>query len=371
MLSLILLLPVCAGAQKGYTIKGSFSHLPSPAKVYLAYSIHNNRVEDSAEVNNGQFAFTGQLPTPVQASLYLKHDNNAVNTYHNVDGLDVFIENATMTITGVDSMKTAVLKGSVSNEENQLLLTQRAPHLKAINAVLDQAEKMTPAERAADTAPMQSLRYQRDTHVKAIDSLYKAFIASHRQSYVALDAFFSHELMGNFDAVAADREFKLFPEALRTSFTGEKIAARIHKALSVSIGTIAPDFTQNDLAGKPVTLSSFKGRYVLIDFWASWCKPCRAENPFVVKAYQQFKDKGFEILSVSLDASHDDWAKAVEKDGMPWTHVSDLQFWKNAVAVKYGISSVPSNFLLDPSGKIVAKNLRGNKLAETLSTLLH
>ena len=135
-------------------------------------------------------------------------------------------------------------------------------------------------------------------------------------------------------------------------------------------GTQAVDFTQNDTANNPVSLSSFKGKYVLVDFWASWCGPCRHENPAVVEAYNKYKEKNFTILSVSLDQNKDKWKQAIKADNLTWTHVSDLKYWQNEVAQLYHIQSIPANMLIDPSGKIIARDLRGAALYEMLGKML-
>ncbi|HUC80947.1 MAG TPA: TlpA disulfide reductase family protein [Flavisolibacter sp.] len=132
----------------------------------------------------------------------------------------------------------------------------------------------------------------------------------------------------------------------------------------------APEFSQPDVNGKPISLASFKGKYVLLDFWASWCKPCRVENPNVVKAYNQFKDKNFTVFGVSLDENKDAWLQAIQKDGLTWPHASDLQSWNNAAAALYEVQSIPANFLIDPQGNIIAQDLRGEELMETLARFI-
>ncbi|MBS1608279.1 MAG: TlpA family protein disulfide reductase, partial [Bacteroidetes bacterium] len=135
-------------------------------------------------------------------------------------------------------------------------------------------------------------------------------------------------------------------------------------------GKQAPDFSLPDVTGKQIALSSFKGKYVLVDFWASWCGPCRGENPNVVAAYNKFKDKNFTILGVSLDEQKDAWEAAIKKDGLTWAHVSDLKYWSSSVVPLYGIEGIPYNVLVDPQGKVIAESLRGPALEEKLQEVL-
>lgn len=139
---------------------------------------------------------------------------------------------------------------------------------------------------------------------------------------------------------------------------------------ALAVGSVAPNFTQDDRGGRPVSLSDFRGNYVLLDFWASWCEPCRTDNPNIVKAYKLFKNKGFTVLGVSLDDNRERWLKAIEDGGLTWTNVSDLQGWKNVVAGTYGVNAVPTNFLIGPDGRVIAKNLKGVDLQEKLAALL-
>lgn len=153
--------------------------------------------------------------------------------------------------------------------------------------------------------------------------------------------------------------------------TKGKIFQRYLDALkNTQPGKKAPSITQFDQAGEPFALSDLKGQYVLVDFWASWCPPCREENPKLVKTYEEFKDKNFEILGVSFDREFDPWIKAIKDDKLTWKHVSDLQGWDNAAGLAYGIKAIPQNILVDPEGKVVARNLHGEELDKKLREIL-
>jgi peroxiredoxin len=193
------------------------------------------------------------------------------------------------------------------------------------------------------------------------------YISEHPNSYIG-----AKELLAYTSTNTLNESIKLFnglSAAIRESQVGKEIADRIALLSKVEEGKPAQDFTQSTPDGKSIRLSSYKGRYVLLEFWASWCGPCRAENPNLLKQYTLYNNKGFDVLSVSLDSDKGNWQKAIDKDGLPWTHVSDLKGWNNAVAVLYGIRAVPASFLIDPSGVITATGLRGETLNKKLESL--
>lgn len=183
-------------------------------------------------------------------------------------------------------------------------------------------------------------------------------------AYYSLQALDQEQNFSFYDSVGQELQ-KVRPDHPTTI----ELVSRINAVRSLSIGSTAPEISLPNPSGEVITLSSLKGNYVLIDFWAAWCRPCRAENPNVVRLYNEYSDQNFEILGVSLDRTKEAWVQAIEQDGLEWKHVSDLQYFNSAAANTYNITAIPATYLVDPEGKIIAKNLRGPSLEAKLKEI--
>ena len=172
------------------------------------------------------------------------------------------------------------------------------------------------------------------------------------------------------DAVDVSPLYNALDKKIKASASGMKVKKMLDAYEATAIGKIAPDIKQQDTLGNAVSLSSFRGKYVMVDFWASWCGPCRQENPNVVVAYNRFKNKNFTILGISLDQDKDAWQAAIAKDNLTWNHMSDLKQWQSEAVMTYGFEGIPFNVLIDPTGKIIASGLRGEDLGKKLEEVL-
>lgn len=266
------------------------------------------------------------------------------------------------------------VKGSPASQQLKEFLTEFNNRLQIIFANTQRADSVSKLKNNDSLLQAIDLTLQRN----AVEIKNLSSSAIKKSNNAALSMF----ILGYYQGLAGNPAYMLEPmskqdvtavvEETVKKFPEHKGVAAIHESLLGWVGKMAPEFSLPDPNGKEIKLSSFRGKYVLVDFWASWCKPCRMENPFVVKAYNRFKDKNFTVLGVSLDSNgkKDEWMKAVMKDSLTWAHVSDLMYWSSPVIPLYKIEGIPFNVLVDPEGKVIAQALRGEELEKKLETVL-
>jgi peroxiredoxin len=320
-----------------FELQVSIKNLKAPARLILTVRDIGQWTEYTAESASGYFEIKGSQKELAFAFLVLKYQS-ALDKAPEMDNVvELFLENRLIKMVGDGSLKsTSVIAGPFQSELEKL---------KQLVSALQ---------------PGQSTERMK---------VAKEFVENHPQSFVSIYVLQDFNLDGSFrmevDKVAP--LFELLSPRLKESAYGQELRSDILLAQRTAIGSVAPDFEQTDTLQRRVSLKSFSGKYLLIDFWASWCKPCRAENPELVRVFQLFRDKNFTVLGISLDNNRTSWLKAIRKDGLVWTQTSDLRFWKNEVALLYGVKTIPQNFLLDPEGRIIGRNIPPKDLAEWLS----
>ena len=311
----------CTEEKKGYTINGEISDVKE-GMVYLKKYVEKSFVDvDSAVINDGKFKFEGVVSEALAHGLTTQKESRRPLVF--------FLDNDVMDVTLNESDKKLVVAGSPVND----IYMANAPIVRSKGYSLDSLLMVHPA------SPVSAYFIVKD---------------------------FAYKL--NLEDMKAVRA-KLDASLNGTSYV-KQIESMIARMEKVQVGSEAPDFTLPDVDGNPVSLSSFRGKYVLVDFWAAWCPDCRKENPNIVSAWEKYKNKNFTVLGVSLDRNRDQWLAAIEKDKLAWTQVSDLKYWSSDAAVLYCIRWIPMSFLIDPEGKIVAVGLEGEELHNKLEELL-
>ncbi len=354
----IFMLSACKSDSGHYTLKGKLTNLDDSV-LFLGHQIAGVPVFDTLNVKNGSFTYSGKTKTPVFAQI-LTPDRQS--------GFPVILEAGTINISGdADSMMMGSINisGTHNNEALQEFMNIQRPFMPEMQKM---QSRFMQAQMSGDTTTMADIRNTMDSIANVITGKMEDFIKSHPKSIVSAIALQS--IMQGMDDNTVSELYSSLDTAVQNSMYGQGIGTKVASSKRTGIGQLAPDFTMDNPEGEPVSLSSLRGKFVLIDFWASWCGPCRAENPNVVKTFNEYKNQNFTILGVSLDKDKEAWLKAIKDDHLDWHQVSDLKYWDNSAAKLFGVQAIPANFLLDPSGKIIAKDLRGDALENELAKVL-
>ena len=339
-------------AQSGYKVTGTVEGMPDGKAIIATVNGSSLDTLAKADVKNGSFEFTGNVSEPTGAYIMVIGQRGAI---------PFMLENANITVNAGQAGLT------VTGSEGQKIYDQ----FMAINTTTQQeAMKLQQEYQAAngDQAKMQAVQEAYAKLMTDAQAKETELIKANPDSYVSTFVIVSG--MGQMEYEQLKERYNLLGEKAKASAQGKAIAAQIAKLESTAIGQIAPNFTITTPEGESISLYDIKGKVKLIDFWASWCGPCRGENPHVVEIYKEYHPKGLEIFGVSLDNNKEAWVKAIADDGLVWKHGSDLKGWQSAPAQLYSVSGIPHSVLLDENNKIIAKNLRGDELKQKIAELL-
>ena len=372
ILILLVCLPALVIAQgNSYTIQGTVGSFNAPARMYLVYTQADKSFKDSVVLTDGKFQFKGTCTNdrPQRATLLLDKNGTGLSSISGDEVVKkIYLEKGIITVNGNNTLAGAAVGGTKTNLENSRYELAHKPVDDAKKALMAKAKAASEEERKLETFEKEIEKVWNEIEAQET-IIIKKFIQENPASFISLEILESVAYGADYPEIAP--LFNSLSPAIKGSADGKRFAERLSRLKTVALGAIAPEFTAADTSGNMVSLSSFRGKYVLIDFWASWCGPCRKENPNVIKAFNQYKNKNFTIVGISLDGptGKESWLKAIHKDGLTWTQLSDLEFWDSKTAVLYAVRSIPQNFLLDPDGKIVAKNLRRENLEIKLAEI--
>jgi len=360
----ILIAPVFVQAQSSFTVTGK-GGLNDGDKIYLVYKVNNKPLIDSVSVINHQFKFAGTT-TGIHSGYVCRNDNPDTASILR-DAKNFYIEPGNIMITTNDSLYNAELSGTTTNNDLSVLTHQLESYSRERNQIEADYDALT-AQQVKDIEMIAPIRARLKLVLLKMSPVQLSFIKSHPQSYVSLVTL--QEIVNNEDMLAKNSAaFNSLSPSLKATSLGLKLKEIIATLSKTAIGSTAKNFTLTDNKGNRVRLSNFRGKYTLVDFWASWCLPCREEMPNVVLAYNKFKSKDFTVVGISLDDAKDKkaWINAISADGALWTQLLDAN---KKVKALYGITTIPANILINPDGKIIARNLKDKTLLIKLDELL-
>ncbi|MFN8333858.1 MAG: TlpA disulfide reductase family protein [Cyclobacteriaceae bacterium] len=356
--------PIALYGQQSFVIAGNGERLQSGDSIFLSYKQDNNYVLKTAVVSDKKFSFSGLVNKPVRATLYRNENPERVNFI--MESVQVYLETGTIQVDYRSTTGSTTVSGTGLNDTLQLLQNDLKSLLLQRMQIKDpdfftEAEKRDTARVSRNKAALEQIFYQ-EADAKL------AFAARYPNSYVSLMALSDVSRINSY-IFETDTVFRMLPESLQQTPEGKKISDRILKKKQVLPGMKTVDFTLPDSHNNMISLSSFNGKYVLLDFWASWCGPCREEHPNLKQVYEQYRSRGLVVISVSIDTDKQKWLNAIAKDGLTWPQLSDLKANQSEVYLAYGITSIPANFLIDLNGIVIAKDLKGEALKRELSQI--
>jgi peroxiredoxin len=349
-----------SSAQSNFKIKGQVDALSDGGTVFLFYTDGLKEYKDSVKAAGHTFSFSGHINSPSKATLIIQIRGNRTFEMEQEVTREFYLDMGLTTLAG-KTMKTAQVKGGKTEEEFKLLTRQLAPVEYRSDSTYQIVKVTTDTSLLKnDLIPkMQDIRREEN-------DIKESFVKKHGDSYVSLFI-----LLDKAGVIYPDDFAPLYnslTDGMKKTPIGKIMGEKLSKAMTLDVGKKAISFTLNDQYGKPVSLSVLKGKYVLLDFWASWCVPCRMQTPDLKKVYENFHTGNFEILAVSIDKDTVAWKKAIKDDALPWLQVCDIT--GNRAKIPYQIQAVPQNYLIDPSGMIIARNIKGDELMNRLRELV-
>ncbi len=351
------------GCKKEGTVHvvGSIDGMEDGKKVFvkIASAAGLPVTKDTLQIKGGAFVYETTMKIPQIYYFFPENLRGAI---------PVIMEPGTITVTAYkDSLNASLVKGTASNDELQILMGAFKAIGKKIGALQNQLFK---ANQEKDTATVKKLQQTYLSYEKEGLDYQLKFIKEHPKSYISALIVKQLLLSNKIEIQVAREAYNAFPPVVKASAEGKDIEKKLQELASTTIGGVAPDFSAPTPSGGTLALKDYRGKVTIVDFWAAWCAPCRAENPKMVQLYNKYRDKGLHIIGVSLDKKAEDWKKAIADDQLSWEHVSNLKFWQDPIAKAYQVRSIPATFLLDKEGRIVAKNATGEELEAKVAELL-
>ena len=361
---ILFYLPTLAYSQKPFKISGDVKELKDGDKIYLSYRSSGKLFKDSTIALEGKFSFLGIINSPSLGFISARENPfGDIEVLHN--SIKLYIEPGNIRVSGRDSLKNAWIKGTKNNNDLSLLSHLLEVYKRRQILLASEFDALPDEHKSAER--ISDYRSANSRLLAEMEPIKLSFMRVHIHSYVSLATL--KEMINVADIKKVASAYRALSKMLKETPEGKLLGEKILAAQKIGIGVVAPEFSLQDADDKVVSLSQFKRKYVLVDFWASWCLPCREENPNLKAVYEKFISKGFTVMSVSIDDQHSKlaWLEAVKKDDLTWTQLHDA---KKAVHNLYGVTYIPANFLVDPMGKIIAINLKGLALQKKISELL-